>query len=220
MKSAKTILATLVSTTLLAGVNVAQASESDTSCAVISTKKVPLNRSKRELVLTSHNGKELTDKTNRAYLPSTRRSARIESSLQGPSQVSLPNGIALSYRTYENMVLTPGIHHFTGYAAQKNVSRNINSSAARQSRGNESFSFTINVEAGKRYNLIAERTSANNADKIKRFHPVILSSKNSDCNQLQASKVYPSVALQQLEMGDSEQSLVLEQLTAQYTVAN
>ncbi|NQZ10434.1 MAG: PDZ domain-containing protein [Algicola sp.] len=193
MKSIKTLLAILLPTTIMLGAPIAQAAEGDNSCAVISTKKVPLNRDKHELFLTSHNGKRLSPLTELRHFSSP---ANIPSnSYYGrPSAATPGTGGSVVYRYHEKLKLAPGIHHFSGYAGKKYTGRYIPTIGPQVGgSGGKEFTFTINVEAGKLYNLIAQRTYPRTNNLAKKFQPVILSSQAVDCDQSKATKLYTAI---------------------------
>lgn len=195
MKTIKTILTTVVPAAMLMSSNVTMAEQNENGCAVISTKKVPINRDKRELILTSHNGKHLFGVNEKIYIPSAPGSRGIENLVTGPGSANIQSGTSLSYRRYEKLILTPGIHHFTGYAAGKLIKSTLNNST-KSARGGKEFSFTINVEAGKFYNLIAARTYPRVVNPVKKFHPTILASKDTECDLNKVNKFYTAVSVE------------------------
>lgn len=184
MKSIKNLLAVLLPTTVMLCAPVVQAAESDNSCAVISTKKVPLNRDKHELFLTSHNGKLLSPTTELRHVaaPANIPGNRVGSGRPG---VATPGaGGSIIYRYHEQLMLAPGIHHFSGYAGRKYTGNYIPTNGpSMNGSGGKEFTFTINVEPGKLYNLIAQRTYPKTNNPAKKFHPAILSSDVATCDQ-------------------------------------
>ncbi len=191
MKSIKNLLAVLLPTTVMLCAPVVQAADNDTSCAMISTKKVPLNRDKHELFLTSHNGKpiaptvELRHFSTPASIPSNTVGIRT-SGMASPGA-----GGSVAYRYHEKLMLAPGIHHFSGYAGRKYTGKYIPTMGPKDngSAGKE-FTFTINVEPGKLYNLIAQRTYPKTNNLAKKFHPAILSTPAVNCDSSKATKLY------------------------------
>jgi hypothetical protein len=193
MKSIKNLLAVLLPTTVMLGTPIVQAAENDASCAIISTKKVPLNRDKHELFLTRHNGKRLPTLTQSRHYSTPTKS--FGSSLGSPNaNRTTGSSGTVFYQFHQKLILAPGIHHFSGYAGKKYTGNYIAAMGPLvNGSGGREFSFTINVEPGKRYNLIAQRTYPKTNNPAKKFYPAILSSPAVDCDPSKATTLYTAI---------------------------
>lgn len=153
MKFVNSIITTSLSLTLLLAANVtlAQSQNENGQCAYISTKDVPMSNKTRALTIIKHNGIKIEHVNYHFNNIDTNTGTRVNDLYRGIGSIDSYHHMYKNPK-YNKLKLQPGTHTLTGFAA-------FRSDAARfaKQKPTKPFTFTINVEAGKQYYLIAQK---------------------------------------------------------------
>lgn len=177
MKLINSIITTSLALTLLFSANatLAQSQNNSAQCAFISTKNVPMSNKTRALTIIKHNGLKSTHVNYHVNNVSSSSSATVNELYRGIGSID-------SYHTmyknpkYSKLKLQPGTHTLTAFAA-------FRSDAARfaKQKPTKPFTFTINVEAGKQYYLVAQKNEKTNEKSTLPFVAKLLKVVDVNC---------------------------------------